>query len=94
MLSTHSHFTNALAASGYSVRALTVEENAPTGSDGPPTVELSAGHGIMSKSSPIAEAWIAGNVHRPVSWMAVSSLMNEPGSLQSVGAPSSSESLS
>ena len=33
--STHSHFTNALAASGSACSALTVEENAPTGSGRP-----------------------------------------------------------
>ena len=64
------------------------------GTDGLPVEASSAGHAITSKSSPIGESVICGIVQRPVSWIAVNSLMNAPGSNQSVGAPSRSESLS
>src|SRR4051812_8593935 len=87
----HSHFTKALAASTFLLRALTHEPYAPTGTEGAPEA-LSLGNGSTPKSSPRFFCR-SGRVHRPVHCIAVSPWLIAEGSDQSVGAPSSREPL-
>src|SRR3954454_4522528 len=63
----------------------------PAKVDGLPRLLLNAGHGTTPKSSPTA-FWMPGMAHRPHHCIAASPWVNEDGSHQSVGAPSSSES--
>lgn len=58
--------------------------------EGLPTLSLNFGHATTPKSSPSA-FWMPGMAHNPHHCMAASPWVNEDGSHQSVGAPSSSE---
>src|SRR5437763_12799564 len=86
LLSTHSHFTYALASSTFLPLALTNCDQPPQNVAGVPRPASIGGQGTIPKSSPSAFL-IAGIAHRPHHCIAASPVLKAVGSNQSVGAP-------